>query len=80
MYYRLKTGRAAIYLEMAKKMSDAAEHAADEQVAATYLELAGKWTRLAESAGEHGDNDDLPEREDFDEQRSEMETSTERHA
>lgn len=58
--------RRYLYLEMAKKMGDAARRAADQDVAATYLELAGKWVRLAEGASEYGDDDDLPDREERD--------------
>lgn len=72
--------RAALYLEMAKKMGEAAERAADTQVAATYLELAGKWIRLAEATRRHGDNDDLPGREGDEERLSPAGASSEHHA
>jgi hypothetical protein len=72
--------RAALYLQMARKMGDAAERAADPQVAATYLELAAKWMRLAEVNVQHGDNDDLPAREDDDHSSARADVSTDRHA
>lgn len=67
MFDTTQKSRATLYLDMAKKMGEAAELASDPECAATYLELAGKWIRLAEATSRYAGDDDLPARQDPDE-------------
>lgn len=61
--------QASHYLELAQKLTAAADRASDPEIVAGYLELAGKWIRLAEAAGAGAD--DLPARDGLEHARAE---------